>query len=361
MKIAILGGGNGCYAAAADLAEQGHRVRLWRRDSEALTPLLEDPTLTLKDYRGERRVRLERVSDDIATIVNDVELIVMPTPAFAQKDIARLMAPYLSDGQVIFLAPGSFGSYVMSRVIRDAGCDASIAIAETGTLPYLTRKHAETTVAITTRATRLPTGIFPSCRTDHAYHVIKTVYPAIEPLEDGLSAALMNAGPIIHPPLIIMNAGPIEHFEHWDIHNEGTQPSIRRVTDKLDAERIAIRQALGYKAPHFPLADHYNADGDEWMYGNLAHDKLIDSGDWRESLDLHRHRYMSEDIAIALAFLVSVGDWAGVDCPVARGLLALGSAINGEDFRQSGRTLENLNLAGYSREQMQHLLHEGIA
>ena len=47
-----------------------------------------------------------------------------------------------------------------------------------------------------------------------------------------------------------MNAGPLEHFERWDIHKEGTQPSIRRVTDALDAERIAARQALGYKAPH---------------------------------------------------------------------------------------------------------------
>ena len=54
----------------------------------------------------------------------------------------------------------------------------------------------------------------------------------------------MNAGPIIHPPLIVMNAGPIEHFERWDIHKEGTQASIRRVTDALDAERIAVREAL---------------------------------------------------------------------------------------------------------------------
>jgi opine dehydrogenase len=157
-----------------------------------------------------------------------------------------------------------------------------------------------------------------------------------------------------------MNAGPIEHFEHWDIHNEGTQPGIRRVTDRLDGERIAIRETLGYRAPHFPLADHYHRGGDEWMYGNLAHENLIGSGDWRERLDLYQHRYMSEDIAIALAFLVSVGDWAGVDCPVARGLLAIGSAVTGSDFRSSGRTLENLGLADHSREQMRMLLHEGI-
>jgi opine dehydrogenase len=40
MKIAVIGGGNGCYAAAADLAEQGHEVRLWRRDADALGPVI---------------------------------------------------------------------------------------------------------------------------------------------------------------------------------------------------------------------------------------------------------------------------------------------------------------------------------
>ena len=106
----------------------------------------------------------------------------------------------------------------------------------------------------------------------------------------------MNAGPIIHPPLIVMNAGPIEHFEHWDIHNEGTTPSIRRVTTALDGERMLLREALGYRPPHFPLADHYESD--RWMYGNLAHDKLVESGHWRERLDLLSHRYMREDVAI---------------------------------------------------------------
>lgn len=56
-------------------------------------------------------------------------------------------------------------------------------------------------------------------------------------------------------PLILMNAGPLEHFESWDIHNEGTQPAIRRVTSQLDLERMQVREALGYGAPHFPLAD----------------------------------------------------------------------------------------------------------
>lgn len=52
MEIAVLGGGHGAYAAAADLTEQGHRVRLWRRSVDGLKPLLDDPVITVKDAAG---------------------------------------------------------------------------------------------------------------------------------------------------------------------------------------------------------------------------------------------------------------------------------------------------------------------
>ncbi|HEX6318470.1 MAG TPA: NAD/NADP octopine/nopaline dehydrogenase family protein [Burkholderiales bacterium] len=353
MRIAVLGGGNGAYACAADLTEKGHEVRWWRRNAAALPA---DGVVTLKDAEGERPARIALPCKDIAEAVHGAELLVMPDPAFTQEENAARLAPHLAEGQVVFLAPGTFGSYVMSRIVRASGSRADFAFAETGTLPWLTRKHGPATAAITARATRLPTGVFPARSADFALSRLKKAFPSIEPVEDALSAALMNAGPVIHPPLIFMNAGPLEHFERWDIHDEGTQPSIRRVTDALDAERIAARVALGYAAPHFPLADHYRADGDEWMYGRRVHKKLTDSKDWRERIVLTGHRYMREDVEHGLAFLVSVCEWAGVPCPVARGLLALGSAVLGRDLRATGRTLENLGLSRLSRAEMLDLL-----
>lgn len=361
MEIAVLGGGNGCHAAAVDLSERGHKVRYWRRDTAAMQALLERPVLRVKDFRGERDVTIHRPTADIGEAIAGAELIVIPLPAYTQADLARRMAPHLEDGQVIFLPPGTFGSYAMLRIARETGCTADVAFAETGTLPWLVRKHGEGTVAITTRATRLPTGVLPRRLHDPAIARISEAFPdAIEPIEDALSGALMNAGPIIHPPLILMNAGPIEHFEHWDIHNEGTQPAIRRVTDALDAERVAVREALGYGAPHFPLADHYDDSRPEWMYGQAAHDRLVVSSRWRERLDLTRHRYMREDVAIGLAFLVSVARWVGVPAPVASGLLALAGAVNGEDFLRTGRTLERLGLAERGPAELQAELRDGF-
>jgi opine dehydrogenase len=359
MRIAVLGGGNGAYAAAADLAEQGHELRLWRRNTAAFAPVLERRSVRLEDARGRREIRLARVTAALGDALDGAELVLVPLPAFAQLEMALALAPYLRDGQVVLLPPGTFGSYVMAKAVRGAGNPAAVAFAETGTLPYLARKQAEAGVAIAARATRLPTGVFPARLGDAAFPILRRVYPAVEPVADALSAALMNAGPIIHPPLIVMNAAPIEHFPQWDIHNEGTQPSVRRLTAALDRERIALREALGYGPPHFPLADHYESD--RWMYGGLAHAKLVDSGDWRERIHLSTHRYMQEDVGYGLAFLVSVARWAGVPCPLAEGLLAIGSAIAGADFSQSPRSLRALGLDRLDRAGMARLLNDGLA
>ncbi|MER6988963.1 NAD/NADP octopine/nopaline dehydrogenase family protein [Saccharopolyspora hirsuta] len=363
MRIAVLGGGHGCWAAAAELAEHGHDVRWWRRDAEAHQALRAAGAITIRDHRGTRQVPVGdtlRPVTDLAEAVRGAALVVIPLPSTTHQDLAARLAPLLADGQVVFLPPGTLGSVLFARAMADAGNSAEVAFAETGTLPYLARKHGGTEVVVSGYATRLPTGVFPNRLADNAFRVLREAYPSVETAEDGLSGALMNAGPIIHPPLILMNAGPLEHFDAWDIHNEGTQPSIRRVTDALDAERIALREALGYRAPHFPLADHYATDGEEWMYGRAAHEKLTDSGDWREKIDLLGHRYMLEDTRLGLSLLVSVGRWAGVPTPVALGLLSIASAVTGRDLYAEGRTLEGLGLAELSRDELAQLLREGF-
>jgi opine dehydrogenase len=349
VKIAVLGGGHGAYAAAADLSEQGHEVRLWRRDADAFAPVLETSAITLTDERGMRPVKIAQLFTSAGDAVRDAELVLMPGPANAQLDITRAIAPHLAPGQVVFMPPGTFGSYAMAKIAEAR----DVLWAETGTLPYLARKRGPAEVAITVRAVRLPTGVYPARQAARALEVIGKAYPSVHGCGNALSGALMNAGPIIHPPLILMNAAPLEHFERWDIHNEGTQPSVRAVTSKLDAERIAVREALGLAAPHYPLADHYSSD--RWMYGD-AHKKLVKSGDWREKIDLHQHRYMTEDVELGLAFLVSVARWARVPVPVAEGLLAMGGAILGKDLLRGPRTLEALGLARHSRDELFRVL-----
>jgi len=361
MEIAVIGGGHGCYAAAAEFADKGHSVRLWRKNGEAFKPVLDKGTITLTDHQGTRDVSVQLPTTDLKEALSGAELVIIPLPCTTHLALAEEIAPHFEDGQVVYIPPATFGTYIFAKALAKSGNTAKVAFAETGTLPYLARKQAEAHVRTSVYATRLPTGVFPAIETERAIDVISKAYPAVEPLKDALDGALMNAGPIIHPPLIMMNAGPLEHFEAWDIHNEGTQPSIRRVTDALDQERIRLREALGYGAPHFPLSDHYDDDADEWMYGDSSHEKLTDSGDWREYIDLMSHRYMREDTALGLSLLSSLGDLTGVDVPIVDGFLAIASGITGDDLKADGRTLENLGLAGISVAELQALLKTGFS
>ena len=173
MKIAVLGGGNGSFAAAGDFALQGHDVRLWRRDSaQVAAHRAGGSRIHVKDAGGRHDVQLALVTTNIAEAVRGAELILCPAPAFAQPDIARLIAPHLADGQVVFLPPATFGSMIFAKAAHDAGNRARMSFAETGTLPWLTRKHGAFEVAITIRAKRLPVGVFPLDTAPHALDVI---------------------------------------------------------------------------------------------------------------------------------------------------------------------------------------------
>jgi opine dehydrogenase len=62
-----------------------------------------------------------------------------------------------------------------------------------------------------------------------------------------------------------------------------------------------------------------------------------------------------------LSFLLSVGALAGVPMPLARAFLAIGSAVCGEDFMQTGRTLAGMGLGHLDLADLQQLLRDGFA
>jgi opine dehydrogenase len=90
------------------------------------------------------------------------------------------------------------------------------------------------------------------------------------------------------------------------------------------------------------------------MYGNAAHERLVDSADWREPLDLAEHRYVREDVFCGLSLLVSIGDWLSMELPVARGLYSVTRAFAGGEAQ--ARTLERLGLSSLSQRE----LHERL-
>ncbi|WP_216205249.1 NAD/NADP-dependent octopine/nopaline dehydrogenase family protein [Amycolatopsis aidingensis] len=328
MIVAVLGGGNGSHATAVDLTLRGHEVRWWRRRA----PL--PPGGSVRYVAGETsgEVTVALVTHDLSAAVAGCDLVVAPVPASAQPELLDALAPVLEPGQAVAFTPGTLGTWFGARLRPD------VAFLETGTLPYLARVTAPGEVSIPVTASRLPVGSIPGTGplADQAYARFAAAFPMAVRVRDGLDAALANWGPVIHPPLIVHNLGAIESFgDRFDIHADGTSPSVLATTRALDTERIALRERLGFGEPHWPLLD-YHLGKDTSMYPPDAKARLLASNLWRESVHIE-HRYVHEDIRCGLVLNVELARLAGVPAPTGAAILALMGTALGEDLVASGR------------------------
>jgi opine dehydrogenase len=353
--VAVLGGGHGALATAGDLALRGYDVRLALRNRERFADLFAARRVRLTG-RIEGDTEVAWVGDDHAEAVRGADLVVVPLPGHAQPAMAERVAGALERGQVVYLTAGTFGSYVFAETVRRCGGPRVLAV-ENATLPYGVRATGGSSAHVGLLARHLPSGVYPAAATAEALGPVSELYPATEPVEDALSAGLLNFDGALHAPLVLMNAGSIENLPAFDIHVEGNPPSVVRVSVALDEERIALREALGYGRPHWPLADLYSRRG-ETFYGVLTREGMERDSVWREKIGFD-HRYVHEDIGCGLALWSSLGRRLGVQTPLSDAFLAIASAVNGVDYARSGRTLENLGLADASLEQLREWLTHG--
>ena len=358
MKLAVLGGSNGAFATAADMALAGHRVRLWRRSQADVDPLIGGITLTAEQRQG--KAQLDRVTADLAAALEGADVVIAPVPATAHEDLAKRLAPHLADRQIVLLTPGTLGSYALARTIARAGGTLPYAFAETGTLPYLCRKTGPAAVAAPVRAANLPVGVFPASRGPAVLARIAELFPSARPCADALDVALTNAGAVIHPPLVLVNAGAIDGGR-FDIHAAGTTASARTLIDAVDAERLAARRGWGYGPPHYELATYYEeARAAEGLYGAGAKQKLVASGLWSEVVTFE-HRYVTEDVVLGLSLFESAARTVGSPSQAISGLLGVFGALLGFPLSGRGRALEALGLGDFALREIRALLDEGWA
>ncbi len=355
MRIAVCGGGHGTLAAAGDLAARGFEVSLALRNRERFARVFETGRVRLEGLI-EGEFELAEVTDDHAAAVARAALVVVPLPAYAQEVMARRIAPAVREGQVVYLTAGTFSSFPFAETLRACGAP-SVPVAENATLPYGVRISGLGTARIGLLAEHLPTGIYPAARAEEALAPVREAYPQTEPVEDALSAGLLNFDGALHAPLVFMNTGPIENLPEFDVHVDGNPESVVRVSVALDEERIALREALGYGPPHWPLADLYSRER-ETFYGVITRERMERHSVWREKIDFG-HRYVREDVGCGLALWASLGRKLGVQTPLADAFLLLARIVTGEDYTRTGRTLETLGLAGATVETLKEWLRAG--
>jgi opine dehydrogenase len=365
-SVAVLGAGNGGCAAAADLAGRGFEVRLYNRSRERLEPLLERGGLERYGEAGEGFVELAVITDDLDRAVGGADLVMLTVPISAHPFYARRLGPILPPGAVVFLNPGHMGGGLfMAHEIHRLTGRSDVRTCEVSTLAYACRMRGPDSVNVMRVMRSLPFAAFPGRAQEELFELLRPLYPSLVQASHVLETGFLDINAVEHPPQIICNAGWVEHTRGaYLFYYEGTTPSVGRVIDTLDRERIAVAGAAG--VPTRPFVQVFQEMGyttEDAARVGTAHAALQASAPNRwirgpKSLD---HRYLHEDVGWGLVPWSELGRSLGVATPLMDALITLGSTLNGRDYRAEGLTLDRLGLAGRRPGELAGYLRDGIA
>src|SRR5437870_862274 len=104
-KVAVLGGGNGGFAAAADLSRRGFSVTLYNRSTETIASVRQAGGISYEGVLGSGFAPLAATTD-IAEAVGNCALIEICAPATAHRYLAAGVAAHLRPDVPILVNPG---------------------------------------------------------------------------------------------------------------------------------------------------------------------------------------------------------------------------------------------------------------
>ena len=362
LKITVIGAGHGGKAMAAHLGLMGFPIVLFNRTAANVAAIKELGGIYLESYEGGPRGfgKLVRVTSNIAEALQKAEMIMVVVPSSAHADVAKACAPYLTDGQIVILHPGrTCGAIEFSKVIRDNGCTADVTIAETETFIYASRSDGPAQARIFRIKEAVPLAALPANRTHLVLDKVREVFSQFIDGGDVLQTGMNNMGAIFHPALTILNSGWIESTHgDFQFYIDGVTPSVARVLEALDRERVTVAASIGIRA----------RTGMEWL--KLSYDAVGE--DLNEAIHNQpgyyginapptlNHRYIFEDVPMSLVPIASLGQRYGVAVSGIDGIIKLASIIHRTDYWRRGRTIEKLGINNLSTDELIHYVKEGV-
>ena len=360
-KYTIIGAGNGGKAMAAHLALRGFEVALYNRTYDHIAAIAHRGGIELETYEGCERGfgKLALVTDNIEAALKFSDLVMIVLPASAHGEIARRMAPYLQDGQIVLLHPGrTCGALEFSYEARKNGLKADITIAETETFIYASRSEGPAQARIFRVKEAVPLAALPATRTQMVLEAIAPAYPQYIDGVNVLQTGLNNMVAIFHPSLTILNAGRIESTHgDFEFYIDGVTPSVARLLEVLDRERVTVASALGIRARNAMewLGMAYNVTG-----SNLYEAVQNQSGYYGiKAPSTLNHRYIFEDVPMSLVPIAALGQRYGVSVNGMDSIIRLGCILHKTDYWRRGRTLEKLGIQKLSVSELTQYVNEG--
>lgn len=344
MKVTVIGAGNSGIAMAAHLSNEGNEVTLWNRSCATISKLMKTHLMRCVGVvSGE--IPIHTITDNINIALKDPDIILITTPANSHKELAELIAKNINKSTVIVLNPGrTFGALEFRNIYEKYNKNHSQIIAETQTIMYTCRKTDEDAVnVIAFKDSVLISSLDVTPNQSIISYLPECIQGYFLPAQSMLQTSIGNVGMVLHCAPLLLNAGWTESEQNiYKYYYDGITPTVGELIEKIDRERVAVSEVLGYKVESTKewLIRTYHVTGNN-LYECIQNNEAYKTIDAPRSL---KHRYIFEDVPCGLVPLEAIGLKLGLNMSNTTLIIDLASKLLNVDFRKIGRNLEYLDI-----------------
>ena len=159
---------------------------------------------------------------------------------------------------------------------------------------------------------------------------------------------------------MVLNAGRIGPDNTTYMHyKDGINPEVSYVLDAINEECMQLCRAFGLKET--TNADRHFITGYTDALGKTSYESYHSSYSFMlaKGPTTLNYRYLTEDAPYSMVPLSSLAAQLGLKTPLMDAVANLGGALMQTNYWESGRTVEDLGLAGMTLEEMKDFLENG--
>lgn len=272
-------------------------------------------------------------------------------------DLAKKIAKYFQDNQLVMLIPGYAGSIFYSKF-----CDNNPIFSEGESTPNDARVVEPGTVKVLFKNARNSLSFFPAVKTAQGMSIAANLFPAYNINSKNVRKHIFESA--LHNPNIIVHTVGLyvmyPMLEYCAKHHPDEVPYMYRdalstdmawlMIEKLDAEKMAVLSALGCEPiPYLDACLFRNEEDLTQDPKKVFESYKISSPPGPYSFD---NRYVTEDVPMGLVLLSSLGEKLGIEMPECNRLIDMCGRLLARDFFKEGRTLASLGLGDLSKEEL---------
>lgn len=334
MKIAILGAGNTGQIMAFDLTRKGAEVRLYSRSLEKTAFLAENGITAEGKLEGHAHLAL--ITNDIRQAVEEADYIFVMTTADGHRPMAQALRPVLEDGQTVIVFNANWGAVAMGRELLEGWDAPRLRIGETGAQLYIGGIVEPGKVFCKQIRQSVRIAMLRKEDTAAVIRELAPVYPQFIAAENVLETSLGNANPAIHAAVTLFSLSRVESGEDFLFYVQGATPGAVRSIEKIDAERVAVAEALGVSATGvLDILNSFWPEKETNLYDLLRENASYKLAKGPKSLE---HRYITEDIPFGIVPVIKLGEALGVPTPFMDAMVAAYELYLGRELVTSGFT-----------------------